>query len=528
MVRLLTITAALAAIHCSVQAANLNEVEPNLIDSKNSGTFFVEYYNSNCKKCDEFEPNWEKLIKAHPTADFGRINCGTHFNYCKEKGITHTPTIQSNVNGGAWSEYTGDFSMESVEKYIEKHITKRNEKGQSIELTTSQELKDIINSKEPWFVKFYAPWCGHCQHLQPVWKDMARNLRNKVNVAEVNCEDHRALCQEYRVSGLPTLSYFVHGANLKYNGERKLDTLEEYAIKTSGSPVQKVKRDSDFERLFKQNDVKLVYVRESDDSVNELPFLETVAPGFMENIPFYTTTDKKSAVRFNLSPSDLPATALVKDGTYHLFKGDMKDLAAWVLKESKPLVTRVLPHNSNSILRGRNVVVLGITRPDDEESESKLRDLAKKCKEEKGDEKLTFAILDGKLWGNYISRAYGISSNKLPAIVVLDPKQELYFDRHANNEKFSFTNPEEVLKSIADLEQLTGTSTAPSKAMGAVERFFIFFGENWMAVTPVMAGVFILVFYLLTKNDPREELKEAANKVIEEDKKKNPKEKKED
>lgn len=304
--------------------------------------------------------------------------------------------------------------------------------------------------------------------------------------------------------------------------------MEEYAITTSGSLVQKVKRDSDFDRLFKQNDVKLVYVRESDDSVNELPFLETVAPGFMENIPFYTTTDKKSAVRFNLSPSDLPATILVKDGTYHLFKGDMKDLAAWLLKESKPLVTRVLPHNSNSILRGRNVVVLGITKPDDEESESKLRDLAKKYKEEKGDDKLTFAILDGKLWGNYISRAYGISSNKLPAIVVLDPKQELYFDRHANNEKFSFTNPDEVLKSIADLEKLTGTSTAPSKAMSAVERFFIFFGENWMAVTPVMAGVFILVFYLLTKNDPREELKEAANKVIEEDKKKNPKEKKED
>lgn len=98
--------------------------------------------------------------------------------------------------------------MDSLDKFIEgiNVNLKRNQAGSSIELKTSQQLKDIIESKEPWFVKFYAPWCGHCKHLQPIWIDMAKKLKNKVNVGEVDCEESKALCQEYRIAGLPTLN----------------------------------------------------------------------------------------------------------------------------------------------------------------------------------------------------------------------------------------------------------------------------------------------------------------------------------
>jgi thiol-disulfide isomerase/thioredoxin len=151
-------------------------------------------------------PKWDQLVKTHPDASFGKLNCGHHVNYCKEKGVTRVPTIQSNINGGVWSEYTGDFSFDSVDQYIKTHDVKRNKAGQSIEIKDSKVLKDIIASKEPWFVKFYAPWCGHCKHLQPIWVDLAKSLKNKVNIAEVNCEESKALCQEYQVTGLPTLS----------------------------------------------------------------------------------------------------------------------------------------------------------------------------------------------------------------------------------------------------------------------------------------------------------------------------------
>lgn len=42
-------------------------------------------------------------------------------------------------------------------------------------------------TKGSFFIKFYAPWCGHCQKLAPVWDDLADtfNHDNKVNIAKV-------------------------------------------------------------------------------------------------------------------------------------------------------------------------------------------------------------------------------------------------------------------------------------------------------------------------------------------------------
>ena len=41
----------------------------------------------------------------------------------------------------------------------------------------------------PWFVKFYAPWCPHCQALEPIWIEFYRKNKKHINVASVDCTD---------------------------------------------------------------------------------------------------------------------------------------------------------------------------------------------------------------------------------------------------------------------------------------------------------------------------------------------------
>ncbi|KAL7314527.1 hypothetical protein PS15m_006087 [Mucor circinelloides] len=503
MVRLLSIAATvlLAAI---AQAKNLNDVDPKKVTSFKDGAFVVEYYSPDCTHCTAFESKWDQLVKDHQDiTTFARVNCANYKKFCSEMGISRIPTLQSNYNGGEWKQYVGDFSIDTVDKFIRNSEIKRNEHGKNVELTESSQLKTIIESKEPWFVKFYAPWCTHCKHLAPTWEKLAKKLQGKVNVAEVNCEDNRALCQEYKIAGLPTLNYFVHGASLKYTGERKLEKLLDYALDMSGSPVHNVDTDNELETLLKASDVNLVYVRDAKKDDHQLPLLEKFAPEFMEHIPFYTTTDHKTAMRFNLKESDLPAAVIVKDGNYHVFSDtDIQNIVPWIHKERHPLVTRVLPHNSNRILKGKEVVVLGITKPDDSDSEFKLREMAKIYRDEHSGKDIKFALLDGDLWGNYIYRAFGIHSHKLPTVIVLDPKNEVYYDSHANKDKFVFNNPDEILESIKNLEALTGISTAPSKTMGALDRFFISFGDHWILWTTVLFGVLTGVYWLLVKDEP--------------------------
>jgi len=81
-----------------------------------------------------------------------------------------------------------------------------------------------------WFVKFYAPWCGHCKKLAPVWDDLARELHKRVNVAKVDVTQNGALGRRFAIKGYPTLILFHKGKMFEYSsGNRTLESLVEFA-----------------------------------------------------------------------------------------------------------------------------------------------------------------------------------------------------------------------------------------------------------------------------------------------------------
>ena len=81
------------------------------------------------------------------------------------------------------------------------------------------------------FVKFYAPWCGHCKKLAPVWDNMAAAVKDNtaVNIVEVDCTVDVEVCKKYAVSGYPTLKYGVPPSLELYQGGRTEEDLTEFA-----------------------------------------------------------------------------------------------------------------------------------------------------------------------------------------------------------------------------------------------------------------------------------------------------------
>ena len=86
------------------------------------------------------------------------------------------------------------------------------------------------------FVKFFAPWCGHCKRLKPVWDELADALaeREDVLVVDVDCtaDGNKDLCAQYGVQGFPTVKYFTGSTGAKgedYKGGRTLAALREFA-----------------------------------------------------------------------------------------------------------------------------------------------------------------------------------------------------------------------------------------------------------------------------------------------------------
>ena len=102
------------------------------------------------------------------------------------------------------------------------------------------------------FVKFYAPWCGHCKKLAPVWDKMAAAVKDNINIVEVDCTVDVEVCKKYAVSGYPTLKYGVPPSLEQYEGGRTEKDLTEFATGLACSITDQTKcSDTDRQKIAK-------------------------------------------------------------------------------------------------------------------------------------------------------------------------------------------------------------------------------------------------------------------------------------
>lgn len=105
----------------------------------------------------------------------------------------------------------------------------------------------VLESNKPALVEFFAPWCGHCKKLAPIYEELAQNFafaNDKVSIAKVDADAEKDLGRRFGVQGFPTLKWFDGKSDTPtdYSGGRDLESLSNFIVEKTGIKMKGAKK----------------------------------------------------------------------------------------------------------------------------------------------------------------------------------------------------------------------------------------------------------------------------------------------
>jgi len=125
--------------------------------------------------------------------------------------------------------FVNDFDSGKLEPHMKSEDNVDNTGKSNVQLT-AKNFKGHVDGSKDAFIKFYAPWCGHCKSLAPKWDEMAEEFKDddSMVIADYNV-DANDLPSGFEVRGFPTMFWVpAGGAPKKYEGGRETADLIKY------------------------------------------------------------------------------------------------------------------------------------------------------------------------------------------------------------------------------------------------------------------------------------------------------------
>ncbi|KND03842.1 protein disulfide-isomerase domain [Spizellomyces punctatus DAOM BR117] len=169
-------------------------------------------------------PIYEELGAAFANAKndivIAKVDADAHKELGSRFEVRGYPTIKWFPKGSKTPEdYNGGRDLDSFLKFIEEKsgIKANVKKPQTfVKVLTSGSFDEVVKDpKKNVLVEFYAPWCGHCKNLAPIYEKVAKDFAFEPNcvVANVDATAAPDLGERYNIAGYPTIKFFPAGGD---------------------------------------------------------------------------------------------------------------------------------------------------------------------------------------------------------------------------------------------------------------------------------------------------------------------------
>jgi len=271
---------------------------------------------------------------------------------------------------------------------------------------------ETISSNDFVLTMFYAPWCGHCKTLKPLFEEAAQKTKGKYILSKVDCTVENDLCTKFSVRGYPTVIFFKNGNKKEYDGPRTTDGIISWLDKKSGPVAVDLTTAEALKEFSTTNNVVGFF------SNRDTPLYKS----FLASAEDAKTADLKFG-----SVSDSALFGSNKDGSIVIFSKDgqtvvpedqtasAETIATFLLDKTFPLVQEVDANNfKNYVSRGKRLALAWIKT----KGETQAQEIEVYSKIAESYPEFSFGYISHENFGPNMERMGG-SGKVVPAITLL-------------------------------------------------------------------------------------------------------------
>lgn len=112
----------------------------------------------------------------------------------------------------------------------------------NVAMIVGENFKEVVlDDSKDVLLEFYAPWCGHCKSLVPIWNNLGKTFKGVPSVviakSDATANDYPS---GFQVAGFPTIQLITSKGNnvIKYAGERKLEPFISWLKENAATPFE--------------------------------------------------------------------------------------------------------------------------------------------------------------------------------------------------------------------------------------------------------------------------------------------------
>lgn len=151
------------------------------------------------------------------------------------KKFTYSGSLDSLSVEGLQS-FVDDFKNKKLQPFLKSEEVPP-ETGDALKIIVGKNFKEVVlDSDKDVFVKYYAPWCGHCKKLAPIWEELATEFKDVSDLVIGKFDATLNEVDGLEIRGYPTLKFYPKGnksSPVDYDGGREIGDLKKWLQENS-------------------------------------------------------------------------------------------------------------------------------------------------------------------------------------------------------------------------------------------------------------------------------------------------------